>query len=169
MVLNETVWDGLDRGTTAADEEKKVRLQSWCSERKSVAVESWPIQESGAHAFHMQAQWQFPHSMSFSSLQSSEWASWKSQQSPQEHASSPCGVICSEKYYKYVFMCLANSIAVVQRVYAITANNVRRSLDVRFVKVVVFPGSLGLGVLLLLFLGSFLFCFPHFRCNMQNP
>lgn len=38
-------------------------------------------------------------------------------------------MIRSEKYCKYVFMYSANSIAVVQHVYAITANNVRRSLN----------------------------------------
>lgn len=58
-------------------------------------------------------------------------------------------------------LCFANSIALVQCVYAITASNVWRSLTMssqRFVKLVVFPGSLGFGFLV----WGLSFCLPFF-------
>lgn len=73
----------------------------------------------------------------------------------------PCGMSSSKKYCKDVFVCFANSAAVVQCVYPTTANNQEgwnMSLQ-RFAKVVVCPGSLGFFIFLVLF------CSPHFRCN----
>lgn len=118
-LLKENVWDGLDR---AQQPHRKKNSQDHNAGAGKGTLQPWEVylSQKRAHIFCVR--------------------SFLTPALAEEPAKSlgrcehPCGMSCSKKHPKDVFVCFANSAAVVQRVYPTTANN-QEVLEHQFVEV----------------------------------